>query len=85
MYEEVSYQKPFLKEVVVRSDFVAPIGALQEALPAKLAKDLSKIFPISESTEGIASQLVLQPAAGEVQHRQTRFKQWNFFDPPRRA
>ena len=46
MYEAACYEKTFLKEVIARIDFVAPISGLEQRLPPKLAKVLSKDFPI---------------------------------------
>jgi uncharacterized protein (TIGR04255 family) len=50
-------------------------------MPVKLGKAVSKIFPISEPTEAIAQEL--QISGEELHHRQTRFKQWNFFGKER--
>lgn len=81
MYEEVCYEKPFLKEVIVRIDYLAPIEGLERALPAKLAKVASDRFPIAEPAEGLAQELQL--GAGEIHHKETRFKHWNFFGKDR--
>ena len=81
MYEEICYKKPFLKEVIARIDFVAPLEALEKALPPKLAKVLSEHFPISEPIDAIAREFQL--TGDEVRHRETRFKQWNFFGKER--
>lgn len=81
MYEEVCYGKPFLREVIVRIDYVAPLEALEKALPAKLGKVAADRFPIAEPGEGFAQELQL--GMGEIHHRETRFKQWNFFGKER--
>jgi uncharacterized protein (TIGR04255 family) len=81
MYEEVRYAKPFLREVVVRVDFVAALPGLEKSLPPKLANEVSVEFPISEPVDTIARELQL---SGEgVQQRETRSKQWNFFGKDR--
>jgi uncharacterized protein (TIGR04255 family) len=77
MYEDVFYEKPFLKEVIARIDFVAPLEGAEKSLPQKLAKQLSDRFPIKEPMDAIAQEL--QVTAGEVKHRKTQFRQWNFF------
>lgn len=81
MYEQICYGKPFLKEVIARIDFVAPLDGLDKVLPPKLAKILSVHFPISEPVDAIARELQL--TTEEVRHRETRFKQWNFFGKER--
>ena len=82
MYEEVCYQKPFLKEVVARIDFVAPLAGLEKNLPTKLANTASDHFPIAEPTESTTQELTLE-ASGKLQHRETRFQIWNFFGKDR--
>ncbi|HUI20810.1 MAG TPA: TIGR04255 family protein [Methylocella sp.] len=81
MYDEICYEKPFLKEAIARIDFIAPLEGLDKALPPKLARVVSTHFQVSEPTEAIAQQLQL---SGEgVSHHQARFKQWNFFGKER--
>lgn len=81
MYEAVCYETPFLKEVIVRIDFVAPIEELERTLPSKLAKVFSEYFPIIEPIDTLAQEL--QWRGDEVRHRQTRLKQWSFFGKDR--
>lgn len=81
MYTTVCYEKPFLREVIARVDFVAPIVELEKALSPKLARALTDRFPISEPVDAIAQEL--QISGGEVQHKESRFKQWNFFGKER--
>jgi len=82
MYEEVYYEKTFLKQVVARIDFVAPLLELEKSLPAKLGKAFSDHFPIIEPTESIAQEL--QVTGGEIKSsKQERFKQWNLYGKQR--
>jgi hypothetical protein len=53
MHEDIRYEKHFLKEVIVRIDFVAPLDELTKSLPQKVAKVASQQFPIVEPTEGL--------------------------------
>src|ERR1700730_15400156 len=77
MYETVYYEKTFLKQVVARIDFVAPLIELEKSLPAKLGKALSDSFPIMEPIDTIAQDL--QITGDEVKEsKQERSKQWNF-------
>jgi uncharacterized protein (TIGR04255 family) len=81
MYEQLCYQKAFLNEVIARLDFVAPLEGFENSFPSKLANVISTHFPISEPTETIAQELQL--TADALHHRETRFKQWNFFGKER--
>jgi len=81
MYDELCYQKPFLNEAIARIDFVAPLEGFEQSFPIKLANVISTHFPISEPTESIAQELQL--TADAVHHRQSRFKQWNFYGKER--
>lgn len=81
MYEETCYEKPFLKEVISRIDFVTPLEGLRQALPPKLAKELSRYFPISEPVDAVAQELQLKGT--EVRHLKSQFKQWNFYGKER--
>jgi uncharacterized protein (TIGR04255 family) len=71
------YKKPFLKQVIARVDFVAPIVDLEKNLPLKLGKVASAHFPISEPMEGIAKEFRFDPRG--VQETQKPYKQWSFF------
>jgi hypothetical protein len=66
------YKRPFLKQVIVRADFIAPISALEKTLPPKLAKLVSLHFPISQPTNGIAKQFQFSPTG--MQESETPFK-----------
>lgn len=81
MHEGVCYEKPFLREVIVRMDYVAPLEGLEKGLPTKLGKVAAARFPIAEPTEGFTQEVQL--GMGEIHHRETRFKQWNFFGKER--
>jgi uncharacterized protein (TIGR04255 family) len=82
MYETVYYEKTFLKQVVARIDFVAPLIELEKSLPAKLGKALSDSFPIMEPIDTIAQDL--QITGDEVKEsKQERSKQWNFYGKQR--
>src|SRR5271166_6774424 len=82
MYETVCYEKHFLKQVVARIDFVAPLLELEKSLPQKLGKALSNCFPIIEPSETFEQEL--QITGDEVKRsKQQQFKQWNFFGKQR--
>lgn len=81
MHDDICYKKPFLKEVVARIDFVAPIDTLTNSLPPKLATAASTKFPISEPTDGFSQEFHLAP--GAIHHRHSSFKEWRFFGKSR--
>jgi uncharacterized protein (TIGR04255 family) len=82
MFEDICYTKPFLNEVVVRIDFVEPIAAFEKSIPAKALKKIGSHFPIAEPRESIAQQIQFS-LDGEVNRKETRGKQWNFFGKER--
>jgi len=77
MYKTVCYEKPFLKEVIVRVDFSSQIEALGKALPLKIGNAALKQFPISEPRKAIEQELRMHPT--EFRHKQKEFTEWNFF------
>jgi uncharacterized protein (TIGR04255 family) len=81
MYDNIKYGKPFLKEVIARADFVAPLDGVEHSIPSKLAKAASQRFPIAEPAEAFTQEV--QFGMGELHHRETRFRQWNFFGKDR--
>jgi uncharacterized protein (TIGR04255 family) len=77
-YEKAYYEKHFLKEVIARVDFVAPLVELERSLPKKLSKVFADLFPIVEPTEAIAQGFQITP--NEVKpSKPQHFKQWNFY------
>ncbi len=80
MYEDTCYETPFIKEVVVRIDFVAPIAELTRSLPTKLANAATAHFPIAEPSKTIAQELQFGPAP---QLRQIEVLEWHFFGKER--
>lgn len=81
MYNEVCYDKSFLKKVIIRLDFTSAIDALQKAVPAKLVKSIIASFPIVEPTEQVGHEFMFE--ADGVTSRQVANKQWNYFGKDR--
>lgn len=81
MTNNVVYKKNFLKEVIVRVDFVAPIPELNSNLPPKFAAEISKIFPIIEPSEEIGHEL--QFGSAGISARQSKTNIWNFYSKDR--
>ena len=57
------YSTPFLKEVIVRLDFASPVTRLAKALPQKLTKVISPLFPIGEPKQFIGKELMVSKDA----------------------
>ena len=57
MSEDVCYEKPFLKEVITRIDFAAPIEKLDKGVPTKLVNSVVKKFPIVEPADVLMHEL----------------------------
>src|SRR3984957_3192752 len=82
MYETIRYEKPFLRQVIARIDFVGAIEVLEKSMPSKLANLISGRFPIAEPADAVAQDI--QVDAQAITPQQPRvFKQWNFFSKDR--
>lgn len=81
MYEEVCYGKSFLKQVIARIDFAAPIEKLDKGPPTRLVTPIAKNFPIIEPTEVLMQEVDVKNDG--VAHRQTTVRQWNYFSRER--
>ncbi|MDA8260837.1 MAG: TIGR04255 family protein [Betaproteobacteria bacterium] len=81
MYEQVCYQKSFLKQVIARIDLAAPIDKLDKGPPTPLLSAIIKDFSIVEPADLVVQQIAVNAAS--VQHSQTSTKQWNFFSKER--
>jgi uncharacterized protein (TIGR04255 family) len=82
MYENVCYEKPFLKSVIVRVDFLGTIEILEKTIAPRLVNAISVRFPIAEPADAIAAEFQIG-AAGNLQEKAKVSKQWNFFDKER--
>ncbi len=74
MYEQVCYKKPFLKDVILRLDFGAPVAALSRAVPQKIATLALQRFPIAEQQKGKSHGVVISDAA--IETTQQEIVQW---------
>lgn len=81
MYEQVCYQKPFLKEVIAKVDFASPIERLEKGVPPKLINTIVKNFPIVEPADVLMHELALDGNA--LKSKQTAMKQWSYFSKDR--
>jgi uncharacterized protein (TIGR04255 family) len=81
MYEEVYYQKSFLKEVVARIDFANPIEKLDKGVPSKLVGTIVKSFPIIEPTDVVMQEIAIE--GNDLKSKHTAIKQWNYYSKER--
>ena len=77
MYDDICYDQPFLKEVIVRVDFSSPLDALASTIPPKVSNAALACFPVSEPRKALAQELQL--SANAVQHRRQEFTEWNYY------
>lgn len=81
MYEDTCYGKSFLKQVIVRIDFAAPLEKLEKGPPTRLVNPIAKRFPIIEPTEVLMQEVALNKEG--IAHRQSTERQWNYFSRER--
>jgi uncharacterized protein (TIGR04255 family) len=81
MYEEVCYGKSFLKQVIARIDFAAPLEKLDKGPPTRFVTPIAKNFPIIEPTEVVMQELAVNNDG--IAHRHTTERQWNYFSRER--
>jgi len=74
MYENIFYRNPFLKEVILRVDFSAPLPDLEKTVPPKIAKKASKKFPIAEPQKALAQEF--QFTGPTLKAKSTEVMQW---------
>ena len=77
MYDEVCYEKPFLKEAIVRLDFATGEDSLSSKLPPRLSSVALSRFPIAEPGKGISQELQL--SGDGVKHKREEFTEWNYY------
>jgi uncharacterized protein (TIGR04255 family) len=75
-YDKVCYSKTFLKEVILRIDFPAPLPAFNKTIPAKVSKAALSRFPVSESQKVQAQEL--QFSATGISANSREETQWVF-------
>lgn len=81
MYDDVCYQKSFLKQVIARIDFASPISELEKTVPTKLVNAIVKNFPIVEPADVLMQEVALE--GNSIKHSQTATKHWNYYSKDR--
>lgn len=81
MYEQVCYQKPFLKEVIVRVDFATPVEKLEKSVPPKLFRTIAQNFPIVEPADVLMHEVAIE--GDSLRSKNTSMKQWSYFSKDR--
>lgn len=81
MYEQVCYGKSFLKQVIARIDFAAPLEKLDKGPPTRFVTPIAKDFPIIEPLEVLMNEVNVNNDG--VAHRQVTERQWNYFSRER--
>lgn len=81
MYEQVCYQKSYLKQVIAKIDFASPLLQIQNGVPSKLLKTIIENFSIVEPGELINQEFLHEGES--LQFKQTMIKQWNYYSKDR--
>ena len=81
MYEETCYQDSFLKEVIFRVDFPAPLEVLEKAVPKALGKAIKKWFPILEPRKAHTQEF--QFTGPSFQAKSSEIMQWIYYGKER--
>lgn len=76
MYEDIRYDSPFLKEVIVRVDFSAPIDALGKTLPLKVGNAATELFPIAEPRIALAEEF--QISGAQLRRTREEITEWTY-------
>lgn len=83
MYQDVSYSKNFISEVVCRLDFASPIVEFKNSMPKEIYSVIKKHYPIAEPQDVIGTELSINPISGPVINQVTT-KQWVFLSRDRK-
>lgn len=77
MYDDVCYQKPFLKEVIFKADFPTLLQEIEKGLPGKVSKSILKRFPLSEPQKAHAQEFQFS-GGSNFQAKSMEIMQWIF-------
>lgn len=75
-FATIHYQRNFLKEVIVRVDFLNPLPGVDVALPPPIAEIAIRDFPIPEPREALRRQVQIGPEG--IASTEERFKEFQF-------
>jgi len=80
---EICYDNVFLKDVIIRVDFISPIEQLKKQLPKALSSEVLKYYPISEPKKTIAKgfEFSVQGAVKSLADMESMV--WNFYGKER--
>lgn len=80
--KDIVYKKNFLKEVVIRVDFLSEITEIQKQLPKKITTTLKELFPIPETKETIKTEFIITKQKQELR-KADEFIEWSFHSKDR--
>lgn len=78
MYDQICYSQTYLKQVIARVDFFAPVVELENSPSQKLTALISNDFPINEPIDIVSTSVQFAQGA-QPQHQEVKHKLWNFF------
>jgi uncharacterized protein (TIGR04255 family) len=76
VHEDICYKTDFLKEVVVRVDFLSPVWEVAKSLPPTISQEARRKFPIADPTPFVFEQL--QVSEQGVSRSKTTGTEWRF-------
>lgn len=74
---DIAILKKHLDEVIIRVDFLKPVDALIESMPAELNSAIMASFPIAESKDLIAEELQIKKEG--IDRKRTALKEFDFY------
>lgn len=75
-YDDVCYARNFLKQVIVRADFLTPLEELADKIPTDLARTIGSRFPIMEPLRATKNEFKLSD--NSLSTSREEFTQWAF-------
>lgn len=76
MYDDASYKKTFLKDVIFKLDFPTPIEKIEKGLTGRLNKVILSKFPLSEPQKAQSQEF--QFSGSNFQAKTSEIMQWVF-------
>jgi len=74
---EICYKRNYLKDVIVKVDFVSPVAELNTTLPKDVARAALSSFPIDEPKPAFTQAVRI--SKDDVSSTKQEFIQWNFY------
>ncbi len=77
-YENINYRKAFLRQVIIRADFLGTLSKIEKSFPPELAAQTANYFPISEPRDAFVKEIEISMSGQGVKEKRQEFKEWRF-------